>query len=346
MKRILLHFILIFTFIKSGYSQVSNDNCQNAISLDTIFYGFPNFNCYNFIPVDTAINTSNTNALVDFPYPAFPLPCNGYTSVPAVPANDIWYKIECVAGWDLNILSSCTDTTHIVFWFGDSCSYLAHAACITLLPGDTTFFVPGNTFSKTYIQLSGNGVNQFTTINLCFYSGPPGVPVYYSGLPTPYICMDYNKTSTDASSSTSNNGSISINILAGNPPYQIQWNDGGTGFQRSNLAPGQYIFTITDSVGCITTDTITINVSTGITAPRKENCFYGLENITSPQTIEIFLSKSESSTFYLINTLGEIVCDNKNYKGRLSNLPQGIYFLRYSNDSDDCLGKFYLINPN
>ena len=346
MKRILQLFVLITALVESGNAQVTNDNCQNAISLDSIFWGFPGVNCFNFTLVDTSVISSNNNALVDFPYPAYPLPCNGYTPNLSAPANDVWYVIDFVEGCDLNVLSSCTDTTHIVFWFGDSCSYLAHAACVTLLPGDTSFTIPGNSYSKTFIQISGNGINQFTDFTFCFSSGPLCIPTFYSGLPTPYICMDYNTSVTNASSTTSNDGSIFVNINAGNPPYQIQWNDGGSGFQRNNLAPGQYSYTIVDSVGCTTSDTITVGTLTGIGNYINAKCFDQLETIASAQRIETFLNESEISEFYMFNTLGVLVCDENNYKNRLSSLPQGVYFLRLLKGSDQCFTQIYLLNLN
>jgi hypothetical protein len=52
-------------------------------------------------------------------------------------------------------------------------------------------------------------------------------------------------------------GSISINVGSGSQPYQYSW-EGPNGFSASskditNLAPGEYFLTLTDSKGCITT---------------------------------------------------------------------------------------------
>ena len=55
-----------------------------------------------------------------------------------------------------------------------------------------------------------------------------------------------------------NNATIRINVSGGIAPYQIQWNNLGTGTYQDNLAPGDYTVTITDALNCIKTKTINI----------------------------------------------------------------------------------------
>ncbi|PJJ07284.1 gliding motility-associated-like protein [Flavobacterium sp. 1] len=47
-----------------------------------------------------------------------------------------------------------------------------------------------------------------------------------------------------------NNGSISVAVRGGVPPYQYVWSDFGSGSIRDNLAPGNYTFTVTDALLC------------------------------------------------------------------------------------------------
>ena len=49
-------------------------------------------------------------------------------------------------------------------------------------------------------------------------------------------------------------GEISISYENGNGELQYAWNDGSTELQRENLAPGIYIFTISDEYGCTASD--------------------------------------------------------------------------------------------
>jgi len=57
---------------------------------------------------------------------------------------------------------------------------------------------------------------------------------------------------------SSNTAHIGLNIKGGTLPYKILWNNGKTDTSLSNLGPGTYSATITDSIGC------SVNVSTTI----------------------------------------------------------------------------------
>ena len=55
-----------------------------------------------------------------------------------------------------------------------------------------------------------------------------------------------------------NNGSIAASPAGGTPNYTYAWSTGGTGSSINNLAPGTYTVTVTDSRGCTTTASGTI----------------------------------------------------------------------------------------
>lgn len=55
-----------------------------------------------------------------------------------------------------------------------------------------------------------------------------------------------------------NNGSISINVAGGTPPYSYQWSNGSNSRNLRNLKPGDYTLVITDRNGCSTGATYTI----------------------------------------------------------------------------------------
>ncbi len=60
------------------------------------------------------------------------------------------------------------------------------------------------------------------------------------------------------------NGSINVQVTSGGLPAQITWQDGGTGFNRTGLCPGDYLFYVTDSNGCqsaVTTVALTCDQS-------------------------------------------------------------------------------------
>jgi len=54
----------------------------------------------------------------------------------------------------------------------------------------------------------------------------------------------------DATSPTANNGSMTVFVSGGTPPYTIQWSNGMSGvFTLNNLPPGTYFATVTDYYG-------------------------------------------------------------------------------------------------
>lgn len=107
--------------------------------------------------------------------------------------------------------------------------------------GQTTQTATGlclGNYTVTVTDASGNPTVGSVTIN-----GPPVV--------------SYNHTSTNASCYACNDGSAQINITTGNIAH-LQWNTGDTTFSISGQLTGNYIVALTDSVGCVQYDTVTI----------------------------------------------------------------------------------------
>jgi hypothetical protein len=73
-------------------------------------------------------------------------------------------------------------------------------------------------------------------------------------------------TITGADCANAANGSASIALSGGTPPYAFQWFGGGTANSANGLAPGAYPVTITDAANRQFIDTITIPVSSSLTA--------------------------------------------------------------------------------
>lgn len=71
-------------------------------------------------------------------------------------------------------------------------------------------------------------------------------------------------------------GSINLLITGGNPPFDFSWSNGDTTSDISNLFYGEYILTLTDSLGCSFIDTFNINQPNPITTNNTINnviCF-------------------------------------------------------------------------
>ena len=64
---------------------------------------------------------------------------------------------------------------------------------------------------------------------------------------------------TNVSCSGGNNGNATIAAVGGTTPYSYLWSNGDTNPTANNLIAGTYSVTVTDSLGCNFTDSITIN---------------------------------------------------------------------------------------
>ncbi len=79
----------------------------------------------------------------------------------------------------------------------------------------------------------------------------------------PSIIIDFNQTPTCPDQE---NGSIHAIISGGTPPYLLEWNNGATTIQITELHIGSYTLTVTDFLGCTTTESVDLIRNT-ITPP-------------------------------------------------------------------------------
>ncbi len=70
--------------------------------------------------------------------------------------------------------------------------------------------------------------------------------------------FNVNATGTDLSCFEANDGTASVNIFGGLPPYLITWSTGATTADISNLASDSYQVTVTDAANCIEVSDIEI----------------------------------------------------------------------------------------
>jgi hypothetical protein len=95
----------------------------------------------------------------------------------------------------------------------------------------------------------------------------------------PNSALNVNGVTVNASNGF-NNGSITLTVSGGTPPYTFFWNDGVTTQNRSGLAPGTYTVTVKDANGCLATKTFTIGTTTTCNlvvngTSQNVNCFGG-----------------------------------------------------------------------
>lgn len=76
------------------------------------------------------------------------------------------------------------------------------------------------------------------------------------------------------------NGSVTLAVTGGTIPYSYDWNNGAKTSSRSGLSPGIYAVTVTDSKGCVNTDTVSVTqpLALAIASTNKNvSCFNGTD---------------------------------------------------------------------
>jgi len=123
-----------------------------------------------------------------------------------------------------------------------------------------------------------------------------------------------------------NNGSITIATTGGSPSYNYSWNIGSTSNTISNLSPGTYVLTTTDSLNCVRVDSYTI------TSPNLMSTSFTANNITcngiNNGSIQSSTTGGTSPYSYLWN--------NGATTDLISGLSAGTYVLTVT-DSNNCI---------
>lgn len=130
-----------------------------------------------------------------------------------------------------------------------------------------------------------------------------------------------------------NNGTATASVTNGGvAPFSFLWETGATSPTITELAPEYYTVSVTDSLGCITTDSIQVGFEVGIN-PLKLN---GLNIYPNPATNKIIIEDNtrlnQTFTISLINLEG-IKGLNQAYTNigkqsvAVDQLPKGIYFI-------------------
>lgn len=133
-------------------------------------------------------------------------------------------------------------------------------------------------------------------------------------------------TVTNVNCTALNTGSIILGPTGGTPPYTFVWSNGATTENLLNVTAGIYYVTITDSLGCIHTDSVTVGGPTTLLAASA-----GVSNVgcAGNSTGQIILTVNGGITPYSFQWNNGATTQN------LSNIPAGIYTVTVS-DSYGC----------
>jgi gliding motility-associated-like protein len=105
--------------------------------------------------------------------------------------------------------------------------------------------------------------------------------LYYQGLPAIATINLVNETlnlsaEVKRACFDQNTGEIALSASGGAEPYQFDWENGSDGSSLTNLAPGDYVVTLTDAASCYRIDTVAVGENDSlyvtVTAPLDSIC--------------------------------------------------------------------------
>lgn len=115
-------------------------------------------------------------------------------------------------------------------------------------------------------------------------------------------------SSTMASCGSCADGSAQIVVTGATGSVTYLWSTGDTTAMISNLLPGMYYITISDSAGCTRSDSVLVNFSTdiaGLNNPGAVGIFPNPSN--GAFQVNVNLAQASDLTVFVTNTLGEVV---------------------------------------
>ena len=208
--------------------------------------------------------------------------------------------------------------------------------CFESCTGIADASVSGGSFPYSYLWSNGDTTTAVTDLCIGVYAvtvtDANGTTVTDSVTITspPQIVVD--TFITDASCITCADGSITIVVTGGVPPYEIGWNNNDSTATIDSLLPGEYLYMVTDSNGCIVKSPLIVGVASGI----KNIGMKELINIyPNPVADELFISINQNQTglIEITDLLGRRISASTNFnyysenKIDVSQLTSGFYFI-------------------
>ncbi len=167
----------------------------------------------------------------------------------------------------------------------------ANVSCFGGNNGTATVSVTGGTPPYSYLWSNGQVTNTATNLIAGTYSvtvtDSLSCTVMVSITITEPQLLTATASGTNVSCFGGNNGTATVTVLGGTPPYTYLWNNGQITNPATNLIAGTYTVTITDSLSCTTTASITITEPPLLTAAASGtnvSCFGG-NNGTATATV-------------------------------------------------------------
>jgi len=224
-------------------------------------------------------------------------------------------------------------------------------SCIGVCDGQATATASGGTPPYTYSWDDPSTQTNATAINLCIgsytatVSDAQGCSISDTvsvGGPSALVAT---VTNVDSASQGVANGTATVTVTGGDPPYTYLWNDAGaqTTATATGLPAGSYTCTVTDASGCITIVNVTVPeaVNPGLFEFEGVSRFDIYPNPTEGKAVlDIELNETGTVELQILNVLGEVIHSESisqiskvRYETDLSHLTNGVYFIQLQSES-------------
>ena len=170
--------------------------------------------------------------------------------------------------------SSCSGATWVRFREAGTTSWIpASAPYISIYDGDTILTgLQSGTQYQWRVKCAGtigwSNIEGFTTLSGCNITTTATI--------TNTLCDNFF------------DGSASITVSNGVPPYSFLWSNNDTNSTINNVTNGIYTVTTTDSIGCFKIDTIIIGADNNINMSQSISPFIDTTNPNFPNTVQSY----------------------------------------------------------
>jgi PKD repeat protein len=143
------------------------------------------------------------------------------------------------------------------------------------------------------------------------------------------------------------NGTATV-TFNGTPPYIIEWSDSQTTATATGLTAGDYIVTVEDSNGCITSDTVTVYLASGVASSSENEKIKVYPNPTSGKIVIEFSENINDINVTVLDVLGREITtagrkkEKTKYLLNLSGNAAGIYFIHIMIDGQKSVKRIIL----
>lgn len=231
----------------------------------------------------------------------------------------------------------------------------ARNLCYGVTTGTATVTATGGQTNASYSYLWNTGSTAYTITNIgagtYTVTVTSGTDTVITSVTIATEPLALGATVSADSSTTGNNGSATIDVTGGLPPYTYRWTPGGaTTDSIDSLAPGTYHVTVRDSFGCTYRDSVVVpGVTSGISplasqAPKITlfpNPANNLINVfvESPGAINAKLEALDM-TGRVVYSAPASIADRYSCVINLSDFSSGIYVLQLSSEAQSVHQRF------